>query len=109
MGGPVRRLLSVVTLGWIVGALTGRRMGVLVVKEGPAHFEPLAELCVAGDIRIYIDRTFELAGVAEASPTWVKTGRSGRSSSRFTDPVRPRAGDASRLGGYPRRRVEAGG
>jgi NADPH:quinone reductase-like Zn-dependent oxidoreductase len=66
VGGPVRRLLGVVTLGWIVGALTGRRMGVLVVKEGPAHFEPLAELCISGDIRIHIDRTFELAEVPEA-------------------------------------------
>ena len=66
VGGPVRRLLGVVTLGWIVGALTRRRMGVLVVKEGPAHFEPVAELCVAGDIRIHIDRTFELAAVPEA-------------------------------------------
>jgi NADPH:quinone reductase-like Zn-dependent oxidoreductase len=66
VGGPVRVLLGVVALGWIVGAVTRCRMGVLVVKEGPAHFEPLAELCVAGDIRILIDRTFELAAVPAA-------------------------------------------
>ena len=66
VGGPVRVLLGVVALGWIVGAVNRRRMGVLVVKEGPAHFEPLAELCVAGDIRIHIERTFELAEVPEA-------------------------------------------
>jgi NADPH:quinone reductase-like Zn-dependent oxidoreductase len=66
VGGPVPVLVGVVTLGWIIGALTRRRMGVLVVKEGPAHFEPLAELCVAGDIRIPIDRTFELAEVPQA-------------------------------------------
>jgi hypothetical protein len=41
-------------------------MGVLVVREGPAHFEPFAELCVAGDIPIHIDRTFDLASVPEA-------------------------------------------
>jgi NADPH:quinone reductase-like Zn-dependent oxidoreductase len=66
VGGPVPVLLGVVTLGWIVGGLTHRRIGVLVVKEGPEHFGPLAELCVAGDIRIPIERTFELAAVPEA-------------------------------------------
>ena len=66
VGGPVPVLLGVVALGWIVGGLTHRRIGMLVVREGPAHFEPLAELCVAGDIRIHIDRTFELAAVPEA-------------------------------------------
>jgi NADPH:quinone reductase-like Zn-dependent oxidoreductase len=66
VGGPVPVLLGVVALGWVVGGLTGRRIGLLVVKEGPAHFEPLAELCVAGKIRIPIDRTYELAEVPEA-------------------------------------------
>jgi NADPH:quinone reductase-like Zn-dependent oxidoreductase len=66
VGGPVPVLLEVVALGWVVGGLTGRRIGLLVVKEGPAHFEPLAELCVAGQIRIAIDRTYELAEVPEA-------------------------------------------
>ena len=66
VGGPVPALLGVVALGWLVGALTRCRMGVLVVKEGPAHFEPLAELCIAGEIRIPIDRTFDLAAVPEA-------------------------------------------
>ena len=36
------------------------------MKEGPAHFEPVAELCVAGDVRIHIDRTFALDEVPEA-------------------------------------------
>lgn len=66
VGGPVPTLLGVVALGWIVGGLSGRRIGLLVVREGPAHFEPLAELCVAGEIRIPIDRAFELAEVPEA-------------------------------------------
>jgi NADPH:quinone reductase-like Zn-dependent oxidoreductase len=54
------------TVGWFIGRLTHRRLGMLVAKEGPAHFEPLAELCVAGDIRIHIDRTFGLDEVPEA-------------------------------------------
>ena len=64
VGGSVRALLRVLTIGWIAGRLTGRRIGVLAVKEGPAHFEPLAELCVAGDVGIHIDRTFGLDDVA---------------------------------------------
>jgi NADPH:quinone reductase-like Zn-dependent oxidoreductase len=46
--------------------LTGRRLGVLVVKAGPEHFEPLAERCVAGEVRIYVDRTFPLEEVPQA-------------------------------------------
>jgi NADPH:quinone reductase-like Zn-dependent oxidoreductase len=66
VGGTVPALLGVAALGWIVGGVTGRRIGVLVVRPGPAHFEPLAELCVAGEIRIPIDRTFQLAEVPDA-------------------------------------------
>lgn len=66
VGGTARALVRVLTAGWIVGRLTGRDLGVLVVKEGPAHFGPLADLCVASDIGIHIDRTFPLAEVAAA-------------------------------------------
>ena len=66
VGGPVRALLRVITAGAIIGRLTGRRIGLLVVKPGPAHFQPMADLCISGDIRIHIDRTFGLEGVPEA-------------------------------------------
>jgi NADPH:quinone reductase-like Zn-dependent oxidoreductase len=66
VGGSVPALLRVVTIGWIAGRLTRRRMGLLAVKEGPAHFEPLADLCVAGDVSIHVDRTFGLGDVPEA-------------------------------------------
>ena len=66
VGGSVPALLRVVSLGWAVGRLTGRSMGVLLVKQGPAHFEPLAELCVTGDVRIHIDSTFGLDEVPAA-------------------------------------------
>ena len=59
-------LLRVVTAGVILGRLTGRRIGLLVVKPGPAHFQPMADLCVSGDIRIHIDRTFSLEEVPQA-------------------------------------------
>jgi NADPH:quinone reductase-like Zn-dependent oxidoreductase len=66
VGGTVRALVRVLTAGWVVGRITGRDIGVLVVTEGPEHFTPLADLCVAGDIGFHIDRTFTLAEVAEA-------------------------------------------
>lgn len=66
VGGSARSLLRVVTIGSIMGRLTGRRLGLLAVKQGPTHFGPLADLCVAGDIDIHIDRTFGLDEVPAA-------------------------------------------
>jgi NADPH:quinone reductase-like Zn-dependent oxidoreductase len=66
VGGSVRTLLRVLTVGSLAGLLTRRRLGVLAVKEGPAHFQPVADLCVAGDLGIHIDRTFTLAEVPAA-------------------------------------------
>jgi NADPH:quinone reductase-like Zn-dependent oxidoreductase len=66
VGGTVPSLLRVLVGGAVVGRATGRRIGVLAVKQGPAQFEPLAARCVAGDVAINVDRTFELADVAEA-------------------------------------------
>jgi NADPH:quinone reductase-like Zn-dependent oxidoreductase len=66
VGGSVPTLLRVLTGGWLVGRLTGRGIGILAVKEGPAHFEPLADLCVSGAVRIHIDRTFALDEVPAA-------------------------------------------
>jgi NADPH:quinone reductase-like Zn-dependent oxidoreductase len=66
VGGSVRALLRVLTIGAIAGRVTRRRLGVLVVKEGPTYFESLTQMCLAGDVRIHIDRTFGLAEVPEA-------------------------------------------
>lgn len=60
VGGSVPTLLRILTIGTILGRLTGRRLRVLGVRQGPAHFEPVAEQCVAGEIRVHIDRTFAL-------------------------------------------------
>lgn len=66
VGGPVRSLLRVVTVGAAAGLVTGRRLGVLVVREGPPHFEPLADRCVAGSVAVHVDRTVALEEVPEA-------------------------------------------
>jgi len=59
-------VLRVLTLGWVVGRLSHRRIGVLGVRPGPAHFGPIADRCVAGEIDIHIDRTFSLDEAPEA-------------------------------------------
>jgi NADPH:quinone reductase-like Zn-dependent oxidoreductase len=66
VGGSVGTLLRVLTVGPVVGRLSGRSIGVLAVKQGPAHFEPLADLCVAGRVKIHIDRVFALDEVPAA-------------------------------------------
>jgi hypothetical protein len=58
--------VAILTVGSIIGRLSGRRLGLLVVAQGPAHFTPLADLAVAGDIAIPIDRTIGLEAVPDA-------------------------------------------
>lgn len=74
VGGSVPTLLRVLTVGALVGALSGRSIGVLAVKEGPEHFQQLAEQCAAGAVQIHIDRTFGLDDIA-AALTHVGAGR----------------------------------
>jgi NADPH:quinone reductase-like Zn-dependent oxidoreductase len=74
VGGDVSALLRVLTVGGLAGLVTGRRLGVLAVKEGPAHFEPVAEMCVRGDLGIHIDRTFTLEETP-AALAYVGAGR----------------------------------
>jgi NADPH-dependent curcumin reductase CurA len=54
------------TIGSIIGPLTRRRIGVLMVPQGPMYFTPLADLVVVGDIGIHINGTFGLEEVPEA-------------------------------------------
>jgi NADPH:quinone reductase-like Zn-dependent oxidoreductase len=66
VGGSVPALVGIAALGPILGRLSGRRAGVLLVRQGPAYFGPLADLCVAGDVGISVDRTFGLDEVPDA-------------------------------------------
>lgn len=74
VGGTARTLLRVVTLGALIGALTGRHLSVLAVKQGPEQFAALGACCADGSVRIHIDRVFALDQVAEAL-TYVGTGK----------------------------------
>lgn len=66
VGGSVPTLLRLVTAGWMLGQVTGRSIGVLAVRPGPASFEPLAALCVAGDVKIHTHRSVTLEEVPAA-------------------------------------------
>ena len=66
VGGTARSLLRVLTIGSLVGRLTGRRIGVLAVGLGPNGFRPVAERCVKGEVDIHIDSTFTLDEVPDA-------------------------------------------
>lgn len=66
VGGPVRTLLEILTVGTVTGLMTGRRIQVMVVRLGPRHFEPLADRCLAGQVDIHIDRTYPLDEVPQA-------------------------------------------
>lgn len=66
VGGSMSTLLQLLTVGFVAGRLTGRRVGVLGVKQGREHFGPVADRCAAGDIEVQIDRVFTLEQVPEA-------------------------------------------
>lgn len=66
VGGSVGTMLRVLTVGAVAGVLTGRSIGVLGVNEGPRHFDPLARLCVSGEVQSHIDRTYPLEAVPAA-------------------------------------------
>ena len=74
VGGSVPALLRVLTVGWVAGRVTGRSIAVLVVRAGPSHFGPLADLCSTGEVRVHIDRSFTLDDVP-AALTRVGEGR----------------------------------
>ena len=74
VGGTTRALLRMVTVGPLLGLVTGAHLGVLFVRQGPAHFAEVAEQCASGAVKVRLDRTFELDDVP-AALTWHGEGR----------------------------------
>ncbi|MGY4856413.1 NAD(P)-dependent alcohol dehydrogenase [Cryobacterium sp. AP23] len=66
VGGTVRSVLRVVTVGAALGLASGRHLGLLIAREGPTYFEPVADRCLTGELDIHIDRTFPLDEVPRA-------------------------------------------
>ena len=62
----MRGMLGAAVGGFVVGRLTGRRIGMLVVKEGPEHFVPVAEMCARGELEVHIARVFPFDDVPAA-------------------------------------------
>lgn len=74
VGGTSRTVLRMVTVGPLLGLVTGAHLGLLIVHEGPAGFAAVAEACVSGAVRIHIDRVFGLEDVP-AALAWHGQGR----------------------------------
>ena len=81
VGGPVPTVLSVLTVGAVVGLVSGRRIGVLAVRPGPAHFGPLAERCARGRSPSTSSAPFPWRRCRQPSPTSARAGRWEGSSS----------------------------
>ncbi|MCW3492123.1 NAD(P)-dependent alcohol dehydrogenase [Microbacterium sp. SSM24] len=74
VGGTARALLRMVTVGPLLGLLTGAHLGVLLVRQGPRGFAPVAALCESGGAPVRIDRVFPLEEVP-AALAWHGEGR----------------------------------
>ena len=74
VGGTLRTMLRMLTLGSALGAVTGARLGVLFVRQGAGQFERLGELCAAGEVDVRIDRVLDFADVP-AALAWHGEGR----------------------------------
>lgn len=82
MGTSMGTLLRVLTVGPVVERPSGRSIGVLAVKQGPAHFERVAQMCVTGRVEIHIDRVSRSTRCWPRSPASVRGVPLARSSSR---------------------------
>jgi NADPH:quinone reductase-like Zn-dependent oxidoreductase len=65
VGGPVPSLLSAITVGRLLST-GGRRIGLLMVRPNKEDLLRVADMVLAGVIRIPIERTYPLEGVPEA-------------------------------------------
>lgn len=66
VGGSVAAMLGAATVGAVAGLATGRRVGVLAVREGPESFEPFGRRCADREVAIHVSRTYPLDRVADA-------------------------------------------
>ena len=62
----MRTLLQVLLIGRLTGRAAGKKLRLLVVRQGVRHLAQLVELCQAGKIATVIDRRYRLSEVPEA-------------------------------------------
>lgn len=65
VGGTTRALIAAATLGRLLGT-DGRRLGVLFVRPNKDDLVRIADMVVAGELRVPIERTWPLDGVPTA-------------------------------------------
>lgn len=85
IGGTVRTILRLLTVGSVVGALSKRKMTLLVIRQGPQHFSPLADLIARGEVSVRIDSTFPL----DEAPAALAHHGEGRALGKVVVEVRP--------------------
>jgi NADPH:quinone reductase-like Zn-dependent oxidoreductase len=66
VGGSVATLLQVLLIGSVIGRAGGKKIRLLVVRQGAQHLAPLVELCQQGKIATVIDRRYRLSEVPDA-------------------------------------------
>jgi len=66
VGGSVATLLQVLLIGPLIGRAERKRIGLLAVRLGVQHLDPIIELSQVGKITSVIDRRFPLSEVPEA-------------------------------------------
>lgn len=66
VGGNLRAMLRILVGGAFAGRVSGRRITMLRVHEGPAAFGPILDRCAAREIDVHIGETFTLDQVPDA-------------------------------------------
>ncbi len=84
VGGSMPAQLSILGGGLVARRLTGRDLGILVVREGPSHFAPVMAMAAAGELEVHVAR---LAGLDEVPEV---LGAVGRGEVAGTAVIRPR-------------------
>ncbi|TPW92431.1 NAD(P)-dependent alcohol dehydrogenase, partial [Schumannella luteola] len=66
VGGTTRAVLRMLTVGALLGRVSGTRLGVLIVHQGPAAFLPIAEQVARGELTVPIDGVYPLEELPQA-------------------------------------------
>ena len=66
VGGPVRRLLGAVLIGWPASKLGSKHIGVLMARQRRDDLTTLATMVVEGSLRPVIHRTYSIDEAADA-------------------------------------------
>jgi len=66
VGGSAFLMLQLLLLGRLVGRRSGKRLSILFAQTRRQTIEEVARLCLAGELELHIDRTYQLGNAREA-------------------------------------------